>query len=310
MNEEARSLIPDWLLAQSENSQLKSHLVVIGETLNNNDIEFFNGQLDNCGIDHSVFTQTNKSIDFLVSISSRQALSFFSETINSNFLKHYDVALLSSKNRKKKLLVCDMDSTIVKSETLDEIAKHAGIGDQVSDITDKAMRGEIDFNDALNERVKLLTGMSISLLSDVANMTKFNKGAESLLTTAKLNGIRTVLVSGGFEPIVNRVAEKLGFDRYVCNRMKINNDLLNGEVELPIVNSETKLSVLNEECKKMNIIPEQACAIGDGANDLPMIKAVGLGISYYGKPVLRKATPYQINATDLESTLTMMGIVN
>lgn len=309
MNKEAPSLIPDWLSDPSHHRQLKSLLVVIGRILGKNDIKFVYEQLTNSGIDYEVFTQTENSIDILVSISFQQALSFFSGIKNAGFLKKHDVALLPVNNRKKKLLVCDMDSTIVKTETLDEIAKHAGIGEQVSEITDKAMRGEIDFNTALTERVKFLAGMPVSVLTDIAESTEFNQGAETLLSKAKLNGIRTVLVSGGFEHIVNTVAEKLGFDRYVCNRMEITDGVLTGRIKPPIVNSETKLSVLNEECNKLNISPEQACTMGDGANDLPMIKAAGLGISYYGKPVIRKSTPYQINVTDLETVLFMMGII-
>lgn len=309
MNMEVQSLLPDWLLAHPANSQLESWLVVIANSKKINDIDFVFNELKKCGIASHLVNQTDKVADIHVSISSEQALRFFSGIHNTDLLKENDIALLPHHNRKKKILICDMDSTIVQTETLDEIARHAGIGEQVSEITDKAMRGEIDFNAALTERVKLLTGMSVNVLSDIADRTEFNQGAEILLTKAKRNGIRTVLVSGGFEPIVNTVAEKLGFDRYICNRMEINDGVITGKVEFPIVNSETKLSVLKEECKKLDIGLEQACAIGDGANDLPMIKAAGLGISYYGKPILRQATPYQINTTDLESVLYMMGII-
>ena len=308
--QEASSFIPDWLSNQPDDSQVLSHLVVIAKLLKSDDIEFVKKKLADCNIEYKVFTESNKAIDFQIETSLQQALSFFSSMINSDFVKLCDIALLAKKDRIKKLLVCDMDSTIVKTETLDEIANHAGIGEQVSEITDKAMRGEIDFNTALTERVKLLADMPVSVLTDIAESTEFNKGAESLLARAKANGMRTVLVSGGFEPIVNTVAEKLGFDRYVCNKMEINNELLSGKVKFPIVNSETKLSVLNEECEQLGITVEQACTIGDGANDLPMIEAAGLGISYYGKPVLRKATPYQINVTDLESALLLMGVLD
>ena len=310
MNSAAQSLIPNCLSEQPSDIQLELVLVIIGQSVNSNDRTFVIEKLNSCEIEHKLVRETEKVIELIISISFQQASAFSSELDKAAFFKHYDVALLANNSRKKKLLVCDMDSTIISSETLDEIAKHAGIGEQVCEITDKAMRGEIDFNSALTERVKLLTDMPISVLNEIAESTDFNPGAESLLSKAKSYGIRTVLVSGGFEPIVNTVAEKLGFDRYVCNRMESNNDLLTGNVIPPIVNSKTKLSVLKEECHSLNISLDQACTIGDGANDLPMIEAAGLGISYYGKPVLRKVTSYQINVTDLESALFMMGIID
>jgi phosphoserine phosphatase len=307
-----QSLVPNWLIGQCNNNYSEAIIVIAGKPLESKDIVFVKDKLNGCGIEQKVFAATHdaRAIDIQVSISSQQALSFFSEIETTDFLKHCDIALFPNKDRRKKLLVCDMDSTIVETETLDEIAVQAGIGEQVSGITEKTMRGEIDFEAALSERVKLLAGMPVSLLSDIAKQTRFNQGAERLILLAKENGIRTVLVSGGFEPIVNTVAEKLGFDRYVCNKMEISNELLSGKVEYPIVDSSTKLSVLLEECNHLNINPEQACAIGDGANDLPMIEAAGLGISYYGKPVLRNATSSQINATDLESALFYMGMFN
>ena len=130
---------------------------------------------------------------------------------------------------------------------------------------------------------------------------------KKLIKLAQLQGIRTVLVSGGFRQIVKSVAEKLGFDRYVCNEVEVVNERLTGEVVEPVVDSQTKLDVLLEECRDLQIDPDQVCSIGDGANDIPMLQAAGLGIGFQGKPLVRAATPYQINTGNLEFVASIMG---
>lgn len=222
----------------------------------------------------------------------------------------FDIAMMPQNHRTKKLLICDMDSTIVASETLDDVAAKVGIGEQVKQITERAMRGELDFRQALDERVGLLKGLSEKLFYEIANEVVLNPGAEQLIKQANANNMKTILVSGGFEPIVKVVVDKLGFDRYVCNKLEIKDGQLTGSVIEPIVDASTKLSVLKEECQNLNIELHDICAIGDGANDLQMIEAAGLGISYYGKPLLRKTIPYQINVSDLSSALTMMGLAS
>jgi phosphoserine phosphatase len=170
------------------------------------------------------------------------------------------------------------------------------------------MRGELDFRKALDERVSLLQGVSGDVFTEIAKTVKFNEGAELLINSARKHGIRTVLVSGGFEPVVKIVAEKLGFDRYVCNKTEMANGNLTGKVIEPIVDAETKLNVLHEERLRLTIPVEHVCAVGDGANDLPMLQAAGIGIGFEGKPLVRNGTPYQVNNSNLVSILLMMGI--
>jgi phosphoserine phosphatase len=244
-----------------------------------------------------------------INVIPAKAWQLFQQLISIGGEHGFDVAVVPVEHQAVKLLVCDMDSTIVASETLDDIAEKIGIEAEVKAITAKAMRGEMDFKQALSQRVALLADKPASLLDDVAASIVLNEGAQELLDTARKNNIRTVLVSGGFDPIVGSVANKLQFDRYECNRMEIKNGLLTGHVIEPIVDSDTKLNVLHEECKRLGITSRQACCIGDGANDLPMLQAAGFGISYYGKPLLRDSLPYQINQTDLASVLAMTGIV-
>ena len=219
-----------------------------------------------------------------------------------------DVSIVPMASRTKKLLVCDMDSTIVASETLDDVAEKIGIGEQVKIITERAMRGELDFQQALDERVNLLAGLSESLFYDIANEVTLNKGARELIEKAKANRVKTVLVSGGFEPIVKYIAEQLGFDRYVCNALEVEEGLLTGKVKQPIVDASTKLTVLKEEAELLGVSLQDTCSVGDGANDLPMLQAAGLGIAYRGKPLLKQSIPYQVNHTGLDTIAFIMGI--
>ncbi|MGB1800446.1 MAG: phosphoserine phosphatase SerB [Gammaproteobacteria bacterium] len=253
---------------------------------------------------------SESTFELLFEATTVKAWDLFQSVLTIADEQGFDISVVPQNHRTKKLLICDMDSTIVASETLDDVAAKVGIGEQVKQITERAMRGELDFRQALDERVGLLKGLPEKVFNDIANEVELNPGAEQLIKQANANNIKTVLVSGGFEPIVKVVVDKLGFDRYVCNKLEIKDGQLTGSVIEPIVDASTKLNVLKEECQNLNIELHDACTIGDGANDLPMIEAAGLGISYYGKPLLRETIPYQINVSDLKSALTMMGIVS
>ncbi len=248
------------------------------------------------------------SLEFMFDLDLEKAWKLFQHLLHFAVLHHVDLALIPFPIKIKKLLVCDMDSTIVKSETLDDIAEIAGIGRQVKQITNKAMRGELDFKQALEERVSLLSGRNEQLIHDVASSVELSQGADTLISQAKQHGVRTALVSGGFEPVASAVAERLGFDSFICNRMDIESATISGKLLSPIVDGDVKRTTLLQECKAMGIDPIDACSIGDGANDLPMLSAAGLGISFYGKPLLTETIPYQINHTNLATALPMMGI--
>ena len=310
MSKEIKFPCPYWVLNGEQEQETEFVIVLTASGLQDRNIQ----QIKQCLNDNGVFINSistlpnNNATEFSIKTSTQQAWGLFTKLLAMAAREDFDVALLPVSTRKKKLLVCDMDSTIVASETLDDIAEQIGIGEQVSQITERGMRGELDFRQALNERVSLLKGISIDILDEIAKAVRFNPGAETLLKVSKQNEIRTVLVSGGFEPIVKVVAEKLGFDRYVCNRMQIADGQLTGKILEPIVDASTKLQVLKEECQLLAIKSEEACCIGDGANDLPMLQAAGLGIGFQGKPLLRSSIPYQINTGGLDSVLSIMGI--
>lgn len=209
--------------------------------------------------------------------------------------------------RKKRLLMADMDATMIEGETLDDLAGHLGIKDQVAPITAAAMRGEIDFEQALRQRVGLLRGMPVSALFESLEAVTFSKGAATLVKTMNRLGAKCVLISGGFDVFTRHVAATLGFYRNIGNTLGMDNDKLTGDVIPPIIDKIAKEKTLKEETGKLGLNPAQTMAVGDGANDIPMLQAAGAGVGYFGKPAVVAATPYQIRYTDLTALLYMQG---
>lgn len=308
MNEETAFPKPYWLLNESDDKQMEFVVVLVSESEHAVELTQQTLNKNKLSIDSINALPANNATEFFITATTQVAWKLFRELLEAGVEHKFDGFVLPLVGRKKKLLICDMDSTIVQTETLDDIATFIGIGEQVSEITTRAMRGELDFRNALDERVRLLKGVSGNVFAEIAETVKLNDGAELLINSARKHGIRTVLVSGGFEPVVKVVADKLGFDRYVCNKIEIANGNLTGKVMEPIVDAKTKLNVLQEECTQLDISAEQVCAVGDGANDLPMLQAAGIGVGFEGKPLVRSGTPYQINNSNLVTILLMMGI--
>jgi phosphoserine phosphatase len=225
-------------------------------------------------------------------------------------LREADVYLQPRDELGKKLLICDMDMTIVAAETLDEVAAKLGLGEQIAAITARAMHGELDFDAALRERIAMLAGRPEQVFHDLVGELDLNPGAEALIAGAKAAGTHTILISGGFEQVAGPIAQRLGFDELHCNRLEIEDGRLTGRVAAPIVNADRKCSLLQQRARALGIDLKQCCAIGDGANDLPMISAAGLGIAFRGKPVLRNAAACRIDHTGLDSALHFMGLTN
>ena len=219
-----------------------------------------------------------------------------------------DAWIVPRSQNPYRLLLCDMDMTIVAAETLDEVAASLGLGDQIATITKRAMHGEIDFNQALRQRIAMLGDYDESVFVDLVPQINLNPGAETLIEAARSQGVRTILVSGGFAQVAETIATRLGFDEVYCNHLVLEDGKLTGEVLDPIVNAQYKLDLLRRRASVLGIDLADCCAIGDGANDKPMIEAAGLGIAYHGKPVLRAATACQINHTDLNSVMHFMGL--
>ncbi|MBX3479830.1 MAG: phosphoserine phosphatase SerB [Caulobacter sp.] len=219
-----------------------------------------------------------------------------------------DACVQPTAGRKKRLLVADMDSTIIGCECLDELADFAGVKAEVSAITERAMRGELEFEGALRERVAMLKGLPLDALQTCYDeRVRLNPGARTLVRTMTGDGARCLLVSGGFTFFTSRVAEAAGFDEDRANRLIDDGGALTGEVADPILGREAKLSALREETKALGIDPSLTLAVGDGANDLAMIEAAGLGVAYRAKPVVSARAQARIDHSDLTALLYFQG---
>jgi phosphoserine phosphatase len=220
-----------------------------------------------------------------------------------------DVAVQDVAHRDKRLLVADMDSTMITIECIDELADYAGIKAQIAEVTERAMRGELDFAAALTQRVALLRGLDDAVIDICrAERVRLTPGARTLIRTLRARGARTVLVSGGFTRFADPVAADIGFDLAVANVLGIADGTLTGTVELPIVDAERKRTELLAHAGALGIDLSATLAIGDGANDIPMIEAAGLGIAFHAKEKARAAADAAIVYGDLTTVLYMLGI--
>ncbi|HKD21606.1 MAG TPA: phosphoserine phosphatase SerB [Rhizomicrobium sp.] len=219
-----------------------------------------------------------------------------------------DVNLVATAHRRKRLLVADMDSTIISCECLDELADMAGLKPQVSAITERAMRGEIEFAPALRERVALLKGLPLSALARAYDeRVRLNPGARALLATMRAHGAKTLLVSGGFTFFTKRVAAAAGFDSEQANTLLDDGAKLLGTVGEPILGREAKLEALELATRSAGLDFADTLAVGDGANDLAMIKRASLGVAYHAKPVVAEAASARIDHGDLTALLYLQG---
>jgi phosphoserine phosphatase len=218
-----------------------------------------------------------------------------------------DFNLASSKGRRKKLLIADMESTVIEQECLDELADRLNLRNKISDITSRAMRGEIDFEPALRERVSLLAGLPATSLQDVHNDVTLMPGAATLLATLKHNNIFCGLVSGGFSFFADKIAAQLNFDACHCNQLEIEADHLTGKVIDPILGREAKAERLQSWCDEKNLPAAETLAVGDGSNDLDMLKLSGMGVAFRAKPQVADAADFSIVHGDLTALLYLQG---
>ncbi len=219
-----------------------------------------------------------------------------------------DVVAQPAANRRKKLFLADMDSTMIGQECIDELADYAGLKAYVAAITERAMRGEIAFEPALRERVALLEGVPVSVVDEVfEKRITLTPGARTLVSTMRANGAYTCLVSGGFTLFTNRVAAMIGFDETRANTLELTGETLAGRVTEPIFGRESKVAALRELRAERGLKPEETLVTGDGANDLAMIAEAGLGVAYHAKPKVAEAAAARIDRADLTALLYAQG---
>jgi phosphoserine phosphatase len=219
-----------------------------------------------------------------------------------------DLIAQPSADRRKRLLLADMDSTMIRQECVDELAVAAGIGDQVAAITARAMNGELDFEAALIERVALLEGLPEATIAEVlkTRITMMPGGA-TLVATMRAHGAYTALVSGGFTAFTGAVADRLGLDEHRANTLGVRNGALTGTVAQPILGREAKVAALDDLTAKMGLADDDVLAIGDGANDLGMLQRAGLGVAVHAKPAVQAQAAHAINHGDLTALLYAQG---
>ena len=210
--------------------------------------------------------------------------------------------------RNRRLVAFDMDSTLIDAEVIDELARRAGTGEQVAAITERAMRGELDFSASFTERVALLKGLPESVLAEVAEQLTLNEGAERLIHTLRSLGYRTAILSGGFSYFGHRLQQRLGIDYVYANELQIVDGVVTGNVVGDIVDGSRKAELLGEIAANENISLQQVIAVGDGANDLPMLSIAGLGIAFRAKPVVRESARHAISTLSLDGILYLLGI--
>ena len=248
---------------------------------------------------------TNRSEMILKKYPSSDDLLYVCSSFN------FDVNVLPEgfQSENVKLVVSDMDSTLINIECVDEIADFAGVKAEVSKVTEAAMRGELDFEGSLIERVKLLEGLEESALQRVYDeRLKLNPGAEKMLQGLKENNIKFALVSGGFTFFTDRLKDRLALDYTLSNTLERENGKLTGTVVGDIVGAEAKAAFLLEKCRELQISPNQVVAIGDGANDLKMMAEAGLGVAYHAKPRVQKEADCSLNYCGLEGLLSLLLI--
>ena len=219
-----------------------------------------------------------------------------------------DMVAQRSEGRRKRLLIADMDSTMIRQECIDELADEAGVGARVAEITARAMNGELDFEGALRERVGLLKGLPETVIAQVLrDRITLMPGGKVLLATMKANGAYAALVSGGFTAFTESVAGKLGFDENRANTLHVEDGKLAGTVAEPILGKAAKLQTLNEITARLGVTPADAIAVGDGANDLPMLLAAGTGVALHAKPRVQAECEVRVNHGDLTALLYLQG---
>jgi len=248
-------------------------------------------------------------VEFSVRGEPKDAVQFKSALLE--LASRYDIDIAYQEDnifrRNRRLVVFDMDSTLIDAEVIDELAHEAGVGDQVAAITEAAMQGEIDFKASFTQRMALLKGLDASVLQSVAERLRLNEGAEHLISTLKKLGFKTAIVSGGFTFFGEYLQQRLGVDYVYANQLDIEDGLVTGRVTGEIIDGQRKAELLRQIAEREGLMLQQVIAVGDGANDLPMLSIAGLGIAFRAKPLVKASAKQSISNLGLDGILYLLG---
>ena len=248
-------------------------------------------------------------VEFSVRGEPKDAVQFKSALLELAGTYDIDIAYQEDNifRRNRRLVVFDMDSTLIDAEVIDELAHEAGVGDQVAAITEAAMQGEIDFKASFTQRMALLKGLDASVLQSVAERLRLNEGAEHLISTLKKLGFKTAIVSGGFTFFGEYLQQRLGVDYVYANQLDIEDGLVTGRVTGEIIDGQRKAELLRQIAQREGLMLQQVIAVGDGANDLPMLSIAGLGIAFRAKPLVKASAKQSISNLGLDGILYLLG---
>ncbi len=309
----------DWVGGKGKNRYI---VTLLGRTISAEQIARVSELTAKNGLNIDNITRLSSRVPLDEPVERQQACLEFSvrgtppdlDQLRASFLHisgelNVDIAFQADSifRRNRRLVVFDMDSTLIEAEVIDELAKEAGVGAQVVAITEQAMRGEIDFVESFKRRVGLLAGLDQAVLSQVAGRLKLTEGAEKLIGTLRGMGYKTAILSGGFTYFANDLKRRLGIDYVYANELQIENGKVTGRVTGQVIDGAMKAQLLNEIAERENIRKEQIIAVGDGANDLPMLSQAGLGIAFRAKPSVKETARHSISTLGLDGILYLIG---
>lgn len=301
-----------WIITTLGRELTSRHIALVSEVISeqNLNIDSIRRLTGRMPLEEKENPLSKACVEFSVRGTPRDRAEMQSRFMEMSANEEFDISLQEDTmfRRSRRLICFDMDSTLIRTEVIDELADRAGVGEQVREITERAMRGEIDFTESFKERVALLKGLDISVMEDIAINLPITEGVDRMMTILKRVGYKTAILSGGFTYFGNYLKRRYGFDYVYANELEVEDGKLTGRYTGEIVDGKRKAELLRLLCQFENIDIQQSVAVGDGANDLPMLNIAGLGIAFHAKPKVRATASQSISTVGLDGVLYFLGL--